>query len=85
MLSTARLRDRVTLAILAIDQKVMDDKEAGRVGEAETWDLYSKAIGEYLKLMENTVRAARATIAAMDSTRTRAEKATNGNERNVLV
>ena len=82
MLSSAALRDRVTLACIAMEQKSDVDRNSGRVGEAERWDVFRNAVEEYIKLLENTVRAARETIRALDnSTRIRAEKATDGDER----
>ena len=80
---TGTLKAWMEEGIQELSREAAMHREHGRIGEAESLERFCWAAVEYVRLIENTVRASRETIRAL--TITRAEKATNGNERNILV
>ena len=80
---TGTLKAWMEEGIQELSREAVMHREHGRLREAESLERFCWAAVEYVRLIENTVRASRETIRAL--TITRAEKATNGNERNILV
>lgn len=66
---TGALKPRMHTLLLLLEERAAADRDAGRLVLADAQDELVEVIGEYIRILENSVRAARQTIKAMEAIR----------------
>jgi hypothetical protein len=63
---TAAIREEVMEAVEAMEIQATNDEKCGRLGESNKWKRRVWVVEEYVRTLENSVRAARQTIKALE-------------------
>ena len=65
-MSTTRVRDIVLDGIDELRREAVGHREAGRIPMAERLELFCDATSDYIRMLENTIKAAWGTIKALE-------------------